>query len=262
MQCHYVGFCGTTGLATIDYMIGDAVLTPPELQNQFSEKLWPLPRCWSTYAPTFTPPPLRDRPQGSPLTFGSFNNLVKVGDRCLEFWAGALQSVPSANLLLKDKYCAVPSVRERILRPLAALGVDPGRIRFVDRVANWHAHMDLYNQVDIALDTTPMTSATTGFEALCMGVPLLAIQSDWMGGRMSSSALTALGRGDWISREPRAFAARAAELASIIESQPNHLKRELHRQVRESPLWDGASLCGALEQAFEQMLEECASGTD
>jgi len=261
VQCHYVGFCGTTGVPTIDYMIGDAVLTPPELQSQFSEKLWTLPRCWSAYAPTFTPPPLTDRPEGAPLTFGSFNNLVKVGERCLEFWAAALQSVPSAKLLLKDKYCAVPSVRERILRSLAARGVDPGRIKFIDRVPNWHAHMALYNQVDIALDTTPMTSATTGFEALCMGVPLLAIQTDWMGGRMSSSTLTALGREAWISREPGAFAARAAELAAISESLPNQLKRELHRQVRESPLWDGESLCRALEQAFEQMLEECANGT-
>jgi predicted O-linked N-acetylglucosamine transferase (SPINDLY family) len=260
VQCHYVGFCGTTGLASMDYMIGDGVLTPPEFQNQFSERLWALPRCWSTYAPTFAPPPLRDRQEGAPITFGSFNNLLKVGDRCLEFWAAAMQSVPTAQLLLKDKSCVDSSVRERILRPLADLGVDPDRIQFIDRLADWNDHMDLYNQVDIALDTTPMTSATTGFEALCMGVPLLAIQSDWMGGRMSSSALTALGREDWISREPVAFAALAAELAAGIERKPNQLKRQLHRQVRASELWDGASLCRSLEQAFEQMLEQCAAG--
>lgn len=258
VQCHYVGFCGTTGLANMDYMIGDGVLTPPEFQNQFSERLWALPRCWSTYASTFTPPPLRDRLEGAPITFGSFNNLLKVGERCLQFWAAALQSVPSAQLLLKDKSCVDLSVRERILQPLAALGVDPARVKFIDRLADWHDHMDLYNQVDIALDSTPMTSATTGFEALCMGVPLLAIQSDWMGGRMSSSALTALGREDWITREPAAFAARAAELASASERQPNLLKRQLHSQVRASVLWDGASLCRALEQAFEKMLQKCA----
>lgn len=260
VQCHYVGFCGTTGLANMDYMIGDGVLTPPEFQNQFSERIWPLPRCWSTYAPTFAPPPLRDRQEGAPITFGSFNNLLKVGDRCLEFWAAALKSVPTAQLLLKDKSCVDSSVRERILRPLADLGVDPDRIQFIDRLADWNDHMDLYNQVDIALDTTPMTSATTGFEALCMGVPLLAIQSDWMGGRMSSSALTALGRGDWISRDPVAFAELAAELAADCLCEPNQLKRQLHRQVRDSDLWDEASLCCSLEQAFEQMLEQCAGG--
>ena len=261
VQCHYVGFCGTTGLANMDYMIGDAVLTPPELQNQFSERIWALPRCWSTYTPTFTPPPLRDRREGAPITFGSFNNLLKVGERCLEFWAAALQSVPSAKLLLKDKNSANSSVRDRIIKGLADLGVEPVRITFIDRLADWHDHMDQYNDVDIAFDTTPMTSATTGFEALCMGVPLLAIQSDWMGGRMSSSALSALGREDWITRDPSAFAARAVELGAASLCQPNLLKRQLHPQVRASALWDGASLCSALEQAFRQMLEQCACGS-
>lgn len=93
-----------------------------------------------------------------------------------------------------------------------------------------------------------------------MGVPLLAIQSDWMGGRMSSSALTALGREEWISRDPLAFAAKAAELAAASLSQPNLLKRQLHRQVRASDLWDGATLCRSLEQAFNKMLEQCAGG--
>lgn len=261
VQCHYVGFCGTTGLPNMDYMIGDEVLTPPEFQNQFSERLFALPRCWSTYAPTFTPPPLRDRREGAPITFGSFNNLLKVGERCLEFWAAAMQSVPSSRLLLKDKNSADPSVRERLLQPLAHRGVDITRVQFIDRLADWYDHMDLYNQVDIAIDTTPMTSATTGFEALCMGVPLLAIQTDWMGGRMSSSALSALGREDWITRDLTAFAAKATELAADIMLQPNQLKQQLHRQVRASDLWDGASLCRSLELAFVQMLEQCASGS-
>ena len=261
VQCHYVGFCGTTGLANMDYMIGDAVLTPHELQNQFSERILALPRCWSTYAPTFTPPPLRDRREGAPITFGSFNNLLKVGDRCLEFWAAALQSVPSAKLLLKGKSCDDPSVRDRILQPLADLGVDPDRINFVGRLADWHEHMDLYNEVDIALDTTPMTSATTGFEALCMGVPLVAIQTEWMGGRMSSSALTSLGREGWITRDPSAFAARCAELAAASLCQPNLLKRQIYQEVRASELWDAVSLCRSLEQAFGEMLQQCAAAS-
>jgi predicted O-linked N-acetylglucosamine transferase (SPINDLY family) len=172
-----------------------------------------------------------------------------------------MQSVPSAKLLLKDKNSADSSVRDRILQPLSDLGVDPTRVQFIGRLADWHDHMDLYNQVDIAFDTTPMTSATTGFEALCMGVPLLAIQSDWMGGRMSSSALTALGREDWITRDPSAFAAKASELADDSMRHPNQIKRQLYRQVRASDLWDGPSLCRSLEQAFVQMLEQCAVGS-
>ena len=260
VQCHYVGFCGTTGLNTIDYMIGDAVLTPPELQSQFTETLWPLPRCWSTFRPTFDPPAISERSVDQPIIFGSFNNLIKFSDRCADFWAAALGAVSGSQLFLKDENAQIKEVRERVEHALQSRGVAPGRITFLNRVANWHQHMDLYNRVDIALDTTPMTSATTGFEALCMGVPLLAIQSDWMGGRMSSSTLTGLGREAWISRNPTSFAANAKQLSATILSQPNGLKQELRQQFLASPLSDGPSLCRALEQAFEQMLTAHRSG--
>ena len=256
VQCHYVGFCGTTGLNTIDYMIGDAILTPAKLQNQFTEKIWPLQRCWSTFSPTFEPPAICERAINQPIIFGSFNNLVKFTDRCADFWAEALREVSGSQLLLKDSYADVPIVRERVERALENRGVAPRRITFLTRVANWHEHMALYNRVDIAFDTTPMTSATTGFEALCMGVPLLAIQTDWMGGRMSSSTLTAIGREGWIARDPSSFAANAKQLASAILSQPNGLKQGLREQFLASPLSDTPSLCRELEQAFIQMLTE------
>jgi predicted O-linked N-acetylglucosamine transferase (SPINDLY family) len=238
----------------MDYMIGDAVLTPLELQNQFTEKLWPLPRCWSTFRPHFPAPTISARPADQPITFGSFNNLIKLTDRCADFWSAALRAVPEAQLLLKDEVALEPSVQQRVLDQLGSRGVAPDRITFLGRVANWHEHVALYNRVDIALDTTPMTSATTGFEALCMGVPLLAIQTDWMGGRMSSSTLSALGRENWIARNPQDFATNAVQLISEILNRPgNTFKQNLRKEFLASPLNDGASLCRALEKAFAAM---------
>ena len=261
-QCHYVGFCGTTGLETIDYMIGDAVLTPPELQNQFTEKLWPLPRCWSTFSPTFTPPPISPRPADQPFTFGSFNNFAKITDSCVDFWSAALRAVPEAQLLLKDVAADETSVRQRVLDQLCSRGVATERIIFQGQLKNWQEHMALYNRIDIALDTTPMTSATTGFEALTMGVPLLAIQTDWMGGRMSSSTLSAIGREHWISRDPQVFARNAVKLVFEIQSETSPLfKQKLREEFLASPLNDGASLCRALEQAFGEMAQRRLVGT-
>jgi len=33
----------------MDYLIGDAVLTPPETDSHFSEQVWRLPRVWASY---------------------------------------------------------------------------------------------------------------------------------------------------------------------------------------------------------------------
>jgi predicted O-linked N-acetylglucosamine transferase (SPINDLY family) len=138
-------------------MIGDEVLTPPELQNQFTEKLWPLPRCWSTFSPTFQPPEITERQANQTITFGSFNNLMKVTDRCADFWAAALGAVPGSQLLLKDEHAEVKSVRERVEQALEKRGVAPERITFVSRVANWYEHMDRYNRVE-CWPNTPITT--------------------------------------------------------------------------------------------------------
>ncbi len=57
VQCHYVGFHASTHLPTLDWFIADAALLPPELEPQFSERIWRLPRPWAAY----TPPPMSCR---------------------------------------------------------------------------------------------------------------------------------------------------------------------------------------------------------
>ena len=61
--------------------------------------------------------------------------------------------------------------------------------------------MVLYDRLDIALDTIPFNSGTTAFDALWMGVPLVALEGNWSGGMMASSILKAFGRTERIARD-------------------------------------------------------------
>ena len=63
------------------------------------------------------------------------------------------------------------------------------------------AHLSLYDSIDIALDTFPFTGATTTFEALWMGTPVVTLQQDNMAGRWSAAMLGALGLESWIARD-------------------------------------------------------------
>ncbi len=252
VQCHYIGYHATTGLDTIDWFIGDAETVPEEFSSQFVEGLWRLPRPWLARQPDRTLPPACSESRDPVAVLGSFNQLAKVREETLRYWAAALHAVPSSRLVLKDRSVADAETRERIVRTLAGHGVAPERISFLGYVGGWEDHMATYNHLDVALDTTPWSSATTGFDALAMGVPLVAIRGGCTAARMSASILKGLGRPEWIAETPEQFAAivagLCADLPALRDSKP-----ELRGRVLSSPLFDGLDLTRQLEQAFVAM---------
>lgn len=259
VQCHWVGFHASTHLPTLDWFIADAALLPPELEGQFSERIWRLPRPWAAYTPPQELPAVASLPDGEPPVFGSCNQVAKLGPETLAFWAAALRAVPEARLLVKHRHTADPQVRARITAALESAGVDPGRIRFEGWAADWAAHMAAYNRIDLALDATPWSSATTAFEALAMGTPLVAIRGATLAGRMSTAVLEGFGEPGWIADTPEAFAAIARRLSADLPGL-RAARAERRRRALAGPLFDGAGLARALGEALEGMAGE-ASGS-
>jgi protein O-GlcNAc transferase len=254
VQAHYIGYHATTGLATIDAFIGDEETAAPELQEQFSERLWRLPRPWLAFPghlefPEATPLMQTERP-----VLGCFGQMGKISDATLAIWAEVLLGVPEALLVLKDKGLQDPDVRQRLQDRLDARGVAPGRLTFLAPVAGWHNHVDHYNLLDVALDTTPWSSATTGFEALGMGVPLVPIRGSRMASRMSSGLVRGLGRGEWIGDDSRAITAVVANLcANLPALREGKVRRQ--REALASPLFDGADLATKVTELFVAVVE-------
>ena len=252
VQCHYIGYHATTGLDTIDWFIGDAETVPEAFSPQFVEGLWRLPRPWLARRPEPSLPPAFSESRDPVAVLGSFNQLAKVREETLRYWAAALHAVPSSRLVLKDRSVADAQSCERIVKTLKGQGVDACRITFLGHVGSWKEHMATYNQLDVALDTTPWSSATTGFDALAMGVPLVAIRGGCTAARMSASIVKGLGKPEWISETPDQFAAIVAGLCVDLPFL-RASKQELRSRVLASPLFNGVELSRDLEHAFLAM---------
>jgi protein O-GlcNAc transferase len=253
VQCHWIGYHASTGLDTIDWFLGDGIFTPAAFADQFREKLWRLPRPWLARSQRWTPvEAAANGTIGAAPVLGSFNQIAKLGEATLDFWAAALAAVPEAQLVIKDRLTSNPSTCDRIRAALEQRGIDPARLGFRPRLASMGDHLRAYNGLDIALDTTPWSSSSTAFDALSMGVPLVAIRGDCASARMSCSLLAGIGRQEWICGDPAGFAATVAELCGDLAALRAG-RGERQRQVLASPLYDPVDLAQHVGEALLAM---------
>jgi protein O-GlcNAc transferase len=255
VQCHYIGYHGTTGLTEMDWFIADEILLPPGYDAHFCENIWRLPRLRLGYKgdEALAGGDWQPASDGT-VWLGTFNNLAKVRGEALELWARVMLALPEARLLLKDSQPEIPAVQQRIRDELGRHGVSGERVVFAPATPDWCAHMAMYAKLDIALDTLPLNSETTAFDALWMNVPVVALKGDWYGARMVGAMLEALGKPEWVARDADEYVAKVAALAKDMEGR-KALRKSQRERMKNSPLCDVAGLARALEQAFETMFD-------
>ena len=247
VQATYLGYPGSTGVPNMDWLIGDAVVTPAGCEPLYTERVARLPCAVFCYAPeTDYPYPAYDKSWADrPLTFGSFNNLPKLTTRTLALWARVLAAVPNSRLLLKAPSFMDGGAQQLVRDRLAALGVDQNRVE-LRGPSGLDDMMAEYGDVDIALDPVPYNGGTTSLQAMWMGVPVLCQLGAHFVSRMSASFMGAAGLPDWVARDDDEYVAIALRVSREREALLQ-LKRGLRKRLRDLPAWDVVTHTRAFE---------------
>jgi len=87
-----------------------------------------------------------------------------------------------------------------------------------------------------------------------MGVPVVAMEGDWYGARMTGTILKALGKPEWVAKNEDEFVVMASALARDIEGR-KALRTVQRSLMTDSPLCDTKELARSLESAFDAMFE-------
>jgi protein O-GlcNAc transferase len=252
LQVTWLGYPQTTGLSAIDYRITDAVTDPAgESERFYSEKLLRLPGNFSCFAPPVEAPEVAGLPALSRgfITFGSFNNPAKITPETVGLWAGALHGVPGSRMLVKGYSLADQGSRDLLSGLFAAQGIGAERLELRGNTPSYREHLQLYGQVDIALDCFPYNGTTTTCEALWMGVPVVTMAGGTHLSRVGASLLQSVGMSRLVAVDAQGFRDRAAGLARDLERLAQ-LRGTLRATMAASPLTDGAGFTGKLEAAF------------
>jgi protein O-GlcNAc transferase len=254
VQLTWIGYPNTTGLSAIDFRLTDAVSDPVgKTESLHTEKLMRLPGPFSVYQPPADAPPVGPLPSlVAPLTFGCFNNFAKVTPSMIALWSRLLGAIPESRLFLKSRGLEDPETATRIHGSFAKHGVNEERILLDGRELSVPAHLALYHQVDVALDTFPYNGTTTTCEALWMGVPVITLAGETHVARVGASLLTHVGAASWIAPTPEEYCQKAIELALDLRRMPS-LRGELRERMRNSPLCDAALFTRGLEKIFRDI---------
>ena len=257
VQATYIGYPDTTGLPTMDYRIVDTVTDPmpapgePELAT---EKLLRLKRSFLHFSPPADAPAVGPLPavRNGHITFGCLNASAKINESQLRTFAAVLHAVPGSRLIIKNRAQSSASLREMAMKPMRELGIEDGRVEMVGWKTAMSHHLDVYNLIDIALDSYPYTGTTTTCEALWMGVPVVSRAGIGHVSRVSASILTRVGLTELIATDAEDFVRAAARCASDV-AELGTLRGELRERVCQSELGDAKGMARALEEAYRTM---------
>ena len=276
IQVSGIGYFATTGLAAVDYFLSDKYLaagcetlpagkagstlqaigeglaeTELAKSDSFTERLLVLPHSHFCYVPLKEMPKVRPAPclRNGYITFGSFNNLIKVNDVVLEAWAQIMKQVPQSRLLLKCASLDDGDVRELFRQKLLSLGLPEERFELRGFSADY---LFEYYDMDVALDTFPYPGGGTTCDALYMGVPVVTLGDGSHGGDFGISLLKNIGLDFACTYAVEEYIQKAVLLAQDAELL-NALHLGLRNMMQNSPVMDETSYMQELEQGYKKI---------
>jgi protein O-GlcNAc transferase len=256
VQVTYLGYPDTTGMSQIDYRLVDAWTDPEEQTQKYSETLVRLPNGFLCYAPPEDYPDISPSPllKNATITFGSFNNLVKLNEPVLALWAEILRAAPQGKLLLKTPRILDHASAEIWLRRFVKCGIPENRIELLPYQPHRGQHLEAYKLIDIALDPFPYNGTTTTCEALWMGVPVITLAGNTHASRVGVSLLSRLGLEELIAVSKEDYVHKAITLAQDLERLTSF--REMIRPwMAMSSLCDGQNFTRTLEETYKTLWE-------
>lgn len=238
IQISWLGFPGTIGLPEMDYILVDQYSMP--LGNRLiNEK--PLvtkgTNLCSTKMDDIKVTEILPCEKRGFITFGSLNNPYKFTQKTLDRWSEVMKKVQTSKLLLIRTEFKSFFVRKNILEYMKTKGINPERISFYDNQKENRNYLDCYNEIDICLDTYPITGGTTTLDSIWMGVPTVSLEGNNIHQRISSSILKHAGLSNLIAKTDKQFIEISTELA-LDKVYRKELRASLRERVLKSKLFD------------------------
>jgi predicted O-linked N-acetylglucosamine transferase (SPINDLY family) len=258
VQIHWLGNATTTGIAAIDWRITSRMTDPPEKDAFSAEKPLYVPCCY-LYSPS---PMAQDTKWNTAtpaqkngfITFGAIHHFTKYNPQFLSAWRQILEQLPGARLLIGRSDLQTTTGQAMIREHFKKNGIDPQR---VDLEGNPEkiASLEIFNRIDIVLDSFPFNGDATTSDTLWMGVPLITLKGGRTASRRAADQLQLTGHPEWIAETESEYVEKAVTLARSSETLVA-ARKTLHAEFAASPICEHAGTASGIYAALRRAWQD------
>lgn len=237
-QATWFGYPDTTGLPTMDYLLADDVIAPPDEDHRYIETVVRLRRGFACYHPPAWAPDIGPLPmlRNGYLTFGVSTQAIKITDTVLDQWTAVMRALPTSRLVIQAIGLGSPEVDRAFNDRFASRGVSSDRVALRGKVP-YRNVFDFYRHVDLGLNTFPYGGGTSACESLWMGVPIAVEPANLLVGRHAESHLRNVGLPELVARDRGDLLRLIADIAASPDRLAQ-IRSALRSRMTASPLVD------------------------
>jgi predicted O-linked N-acetylglucosamine transferase (SPINDLY family) len=250
VQVSYLAYPNTTGLQTMDYKFTDQYLVADDVQQFYTETLYPLKHGIHSYTPNPEYFEIQRKPSDR-IRFGCFNNPSKLGERCVKAFSDILKLVPNSILVIRYNYCDNNLVRGAIENKFKYHGITRDRLDITFSKTK-KEYIQAYNQIDVVLDPFPYNGHSVFCEALWMSVPPVTLKGTMYHERVGYSMLSHLGLDELVAETVDDYVDKVCDLATDKKRRVMY-NLTIHDKIKNHPMSDSTQFVNEFERAYEDI---------
>jgi len=260
LQVSWLGYWGTTGLTSIDYVLADPICVPANEESLFLEKIWRLPHLRYCVAALENSPEVNSLPciKNQNIVFGCYQFTRKINHGVLRCWSQILAACPHARLHIQSFSLDKPELKNQFRKRLIEAGINPESVELIGGVS-YSQYLQSYADIDIVLDTFPYPGGTTTAQALWMGVPTITLATAGMLGRQGEALLVNAGLPNWVAQSEDEYVQKAINWGNADTAQRQdlaNLRTSLRECVIQTPVFDAQKFAVDFVEALYGMWNE------
>ena len=216
IQLHWLGYPGTLGIKTIDYLVADETIIPKESQPHYVEKMAYMPYCYQCNNDDLlvTTSNLKRSDFNIPddaFAFCHFNHEYKLDRKTWFVWMSILKRVPN-SVLVFTTFC--PNFVKVLFHDANINGISKERLIYLDYETDREKHFNRINLCNLGLDCYKLNGHTSSSDLIASGIPLITYTSETYHNRVAKSILKAVDLEELVCYSFEEYANLAVRLAT------------------------------------------------